>query len=432
MIVSGEGPASDLPFELLYHNGFLVPLRMHLTRHVSDWGRKRTPTLENRPLKILFMACSPQDAYPVLEYEKEEEMIFEVTEDLPVELHVEDTGSLEWLGEQLAANEYDVVHIMGHAGIGNNDPFFLMEDGEGSSVQVTPSQLWEQLNLNLPGLVFLSGCRTGETPQHTAAASFAQHLVSGHVSSVLGWGLPVSDIGARFAARKLYFELSRGKNILDAVFETRYELFINHPEDWSLLRLFSDGTPLSVPLVKEGQKIRLKPRKLQYRYLEGSQVKVLEKGFIGRRRQIQQGLRCLRKDGAKIGLLLHGTGGLGKSCLAGKFSERLSDHDLIIVHGELNELTFHEALKDAFTRNDDAVGEELLTRQEELPDKIRRMCSSVFQEKNHLILLDDFEQNLEMVEEGKYMVSAEAVPLLETMLMFLPPLWFDRFRIYFR
>jgi len=420
MIVSGESPASDLPFELLYHNGFLVPLRMHLTRHVSDWGRKRTPTSENRPLKILFMACSPQDAYPVLEYEKEEEMIFEVTEDLPVELHVEDTGSLEGLGERLATNEYDVVHIMGHAGIGdNNNPFFLMEDEEGSSVQVTPSQLWEQLNLNLPGLVFLSGCRTGETPQHTAAASFAQHLVSGHVSAVLGWGLPVSDIGARFAARKLYFELSRGKNMLDAVFETRRELFNKHSHDWSLLRLFSDGTPLAIPLVEKGQKRRPKPRELQYGYLKGSQVKVIEKGFIGRRRQIQQGLRCLRKDREKIGLLLYGTGGLGKSCLAGKFSERLSEHDLIIVHGKLNELTLYEALKSAFMRNDDMVGEELLTMQEELPDKIRRMCSSVFQEKNYLILLDDFEQNL-MVEGGKYMVSAEAVPILETLLKFLP------------
>ena len=420
MIVSGEGPASDLPFELLYHDSFIVPSRAYLTRQVSDRGRKRTPASDNRPLKILFMACSPTDAYPVLEYEKEEETIFEVTDDLPVELHIEDTGSLEGLGEQLAVNEYDVVHITGHADIDDEgDPFFWMEDEEGLSVQITPSQLWEKLRLNLPGLVFLSGCRTGEAPRHDAA-SFAHHLVSGHVSTVLGWGLPVSDVGARSAARKLYFELSRGKNILDAVFETRYELFTNHPGDWSLLRLFSDGTPLSVPLVREGQKIRLKPRKLQYRYLEGSQVKVLEKGFIGRRRQIQQGLFCLRKDREKIGLLLHGTGGLGKSCLAGKFCERFSDHVLIIVHGRLNELTFHEALKDGFIRGDDAVGEELLKRKEELPDKIRRMCSSVFQQGNYLILLDDFEQNLEETEEGKHIVSAEAEPILESLLRFLP------------
>ncbi|MBE9594967.1 MAG: hypothetical protein IMF19_15980, partial [Proteobacteria bacterium] len=88
------GPASSLPFELLYHKEFLVPSRIHLIRRVSDWGSKRTPKPENRPLKILFMACSPLDVYPVLAFEKEEDTIFEVTKNLQVEIDVEDTGSL--------------------------------------------------------------------------------------------------------------------------------------------------------------------------------------------------------------------------------------------------------------------------------------------------------------------------------------------------
>ena len=423
VIVRGEGAVSNLPFELLYHGEFLVPSRMYLTRQVSDRGRKRSPMPENRPLKILFMACSPLDAYPVLEYEKEEETIFEVTEDLSVEMDIEDTGSLEGLGGELTTNEYDVVHVTGHADIdGKGDPFFWMEDEKGSSVQVTPSQLSEKLRLNLPRLVFLSGCRTGETPEHVAAVSFAHHLVSEHVSTVLGWGLPVSDLGARFAAEELYFELSRGENILDAVLAARGKLLKHHQRDWSLLRLLSDGTPLSVPLVEKGQKRRPKQRELQHRYLVGSQVKVLEKGFIGRRRQIQQGLGCLRKDSKKIGLLLHGTGGLGKSCLAGKFCERFKDHVLIIVHGKLNDLTFHEALKDGFirVRGTDEEGLRLLEEHEGIPDKIRRMCSSNFLERNYLILLDDFEQNLEEIEEGKPVVCAEAEPILETLLRFLP------------
>jgi hypothetical protein len=109
LIVRAEGPASSLPFELLYHTDFLVPSRVHLIRRVSDRGSKRKPEPENRPLKILFMACSPLDVYPELEFEKEEETIFEVTKDLPVDIDVEDTGSLEGLGEWLATNRYDVV-----------------------------------------------------------------------------------------------------------------------------------------------------------------------------------------------------------------------------------------------------------------------------------------------------------------------------------
>lgn len=248
VVIKAEGSVSNLPFELLYHNDFLVPSKLHLIRQVSNWGIKSTLEPEDRPLRILFMACSPIDVHPVLEFEKEEDTIFEITEDLPVEIDIEDSGSLEGLGEWLKTNKYDVVHITGHADIDKEGkPFLWMEDEEGFSVKVTPSELWEKLNLNLPRLVFLSGCRTGEAPEHAAAMSFAHHLVEGRISTVLGWGLPVSDAGARLAAKTLYFELSRGENILEALHRTRYELFKYHPKDWSLLRLFSDGRPLDIP-----------------------------------------------------------------------------------------------------------------------------------------------------------------------------------------
>ena len=420
VILKGDGPASTLPFELLYHNGFLVLSQIHLIRRVSERGKKSEPVPKNRPLRLLLMACSPLDVYPELEFEKEEDTIFDVTKDLPMEIEIEDSGSLEGLGERLATNKYDVVHISGHADIDKNgEPFFLMEDDEGLRVQVTPSQLWEKLDLNLPRLVFLSGCRTGEAPEHVAAMSFAHHLVKGNVPAVLSWGLPVSDNGASFTAQKLYFELSRGENLLNAILRTRRELYEKYP-DWSILRLFSDGTALDVPLVTSGLKRRPKPRALQYIFLENSQVKVLKKGFIGRRRQIRKGIKCLRRDSGKVGLLLYGTGGLGKSCLAGKFCDRFKDHGLIIVHGVLNAFTFREALEHSFRRWKDDEGLEILKEKEEMTDKIERLCYSAFQKGNYLILFDDFEQNLLRVEEGRPEVRTEAVPILESLLRFLP------------
>jgi len=161
--VSPDRSTANLPFELLYHSGFLVPSRIHLVRRVSDWGSKRILRRKNRPLRILFMACSPESVQPVLEFEKEEDTIFEITKDLPVEIDVEDTGSLNGLAECLTHNKYDIVHLSGHADIDKQStPFFLMEDEEGLPVQVTASELWEKLNLNLPRLVFLSGCKTGK------------------------------------------------------------------------------------------------------------------------------------------------------------------------------------------------------------------------------------------------------------------------------
>jgi len=109
LIIEAAGPASNLPFELLYHTDFLVPSRIHLIRRVSDRGSKKTPEPENYPLKISFMACSPLDTYPVLAFEKEEDTILKVTKNLPVDIDVEDTGSLEGLGEWLDRLEIKAV-----------------------------------------------------------------------------------------------------------------------------------------------------------------------------------------------------------------------------------------------------------------------------------------------------------------------------------
>jgi len=419
--ITPEGPTSNLPFEILFQTDFLVPSKVHLVRRVSNWGWKRTPQSENRPLRVLFMACSPEGLFPVLDFEKEEEAIYEVTEDLPIEMDVEDTGSLGGLGDQVAQKQYDVVHLSGHADIGRDGmPFFWMEDEEGLPKKVTPTELCEKLDLNLPRLLFLSGCRTGETPRHVAAVSLAHGLVAQLCSTVLGWGLPVSDRGASTAAKRLYFELSRGQDMLSAILAARRELYKAHKRVWPLLRLFSDGTPMTEPLIRKGQKRQPKPRDLQYTYLRNSQVKVLTKGFVGRRRQIQRGLRCLRKDRDEVGLLLHGTGGLGKSCLAGKLCERLKDHTLVIIHGQLNVITFSGALKDAFLRARDEEGLKILAEKQEMPDRILRLSTSTFQKRNYLVLLDDFEQNMIGIEEGTPTVSTPAAEILEPLLRYLP------------
>ena len=136
----------DLPFELLYDSQFLVPLKIHVIHYVSDYGSKKVVNPVPRPLKVLFMACSPEGVEPVLDFEKEEETIFEVTTDLPVDIDIEDTGSLQGLIECLSKNEYDVIHLSGHANIEDGIPYFCMEDEEGYLNRVTPSALQEILN----------------------------------------------------------------------------------------------------------------------------------------------------------------------------------------------------------------------------------------------------------------------------------------------
>ncbi len=136
---------------------------------------------------------------------------------------------------------------------------------------------------------------------------------------------------------------------------------------------------------------------------------------------MQQGLRALKKDKDKVGVLLHGAGGLGKSCLAGKLCERFVDHNLIIVHGRFDAITLEKALKDAFIAAEDNKGKNILAQKKEMKDKLAELCASSFKEKNYFILLDDFEQNQEGYEQGEPgVLTAEAAALLYTLLHYLP------------
>jgi tetratricopeptide (TPR) repeat protein len=419
---------ADWPFELLVREDtFLLPHRLHLVRQVSDWGKaKEIPPL-NRPLKLLFMACSALDVKPELDFEREEEAIFKITENKAIEMEVEDSGSLEGLRRQLEQTQYDVVHLSGHADIDENgDPYFIMDDESGYRHDVYPDELWDDALIeNPPRLLFLSGCRTGETPYTGAAVSFAHKLVEKHnVPAVLGWGRSVADDQAIHAEKTLYHQLSLGKTILEAVQRVRYELekedeFKSYPA-WLLLRLFSGGMRLA-GIVTPGQRRRPQPRRMTHVFLGNSRVQVLAEGFVGRRRQLQQSLRALKQDFSKVGVLILGTGGLGKSCLAGKICERFSGHTLIIVHGKLNAITLESALKDAFILAQDEKSRQILSQEMKMTDKLANLCATGFKEKRYLLLLDDFEQNLEGSDKGQpETLVPEAADLVKALLHYLP------------
>ncbi|MCP4155392.1 MAG: tetratricopeptide repeat protein [bacterium] len=417
----------DWPFELIaFKNSFLIQRELHLVRRVKPIGESNPLEPRDHSLNLLFMASSPLDVQPVLAFEKEEETIFKVTEELAMDLEVEDSGTLEGLQERLLEKRYDVVHISGHADIKGGNPFFLLEDETGKRRDAGPARVWsEALKENPPMLLFLSGCRTGEAARDGAVVSFARMMAEEYdIPAVLGWAREVCDVQAAAAAEVIYRELSRGQSILDSVKRAQCELmerFPNHPSPaWPLLRLYASDQQLNA-LVQKGQKQRLKPRSLKHTYLKNSRVKILKEGFVGRRRQLQQCLRVLKQENEKVGVLIHGTGGLGKSCLAGKVCERFPNHGLIVLHGKLNSLSLQNAFHFAFAATGDKNGIEILAEKKELPEKIQALCASSFKNSNYLLLLDDFEQNFEGAEEGAPgPLNPVAAELLGVLLEFLP------------
>jgi hypothetical protein len=61
---------------------------------------------QNRPLNVLFMATSPLEVEPELDYEAEEGKILEATTRTPIDLRVEESGCLTELKHNLVLGSF--------------------------------------------------------------------------------------------------------------------------------------------------------------------------------------------------------------------------------------------------------------------------------------------------------------------------------------
>lgn len=100
LAISAQGNLAHLPWELL-HDGksFLVERNPGIipVRWVSSDMNKRLTIKsepENRALQMLFMATSPLNMEPVLDFEREEASILTATARQPLTLTVEESGCL--------------------------------------------------------------------------------------------------------------------------------------------------------------------------------------------------------------------------------------------------------------------------------------------------------------------------------------------------
>ncbi len=271
LAISTSGNIAHLPWELL-HDGkcFLVETKPGIipVRWVSSDAVKQLsikPEPENRALQMLFMAASPLNVQPVLDFEKEEASILTATARQPLTLTVEESGCLEELGylvgdygKEDGKSYFDVLHLTGHATIKDDGiPAFITESPTGEAVESTADDIAKELQFQLPKLIFLSGCRTAQAGNSGTVPSMAESLLNAGATSVLGWGQKVLDTDATAAAATLYQALSAGKLLTEALALTYQDLIKNKARDWHLLRLYvGDTLPgnLVTPLRTRGRK----------------------------------------------------------------------------------------------------------------------------------------------------------------------------------
>jgi tetratricopeptide (TPR) repeat protein len=403
-----------LPWELLADDkGFLIDRGVVPVR----WcGNESMLSLESEQvdknpydLNLLFMATSPQvRGYSVLRYEQEESRIIQATERAGLQLVVEESGcltELKSLVRDYGRTHFGVFHLTGHATFRQDTPVFVTETDEGDVYFANASEIvavFEQL----PPVIFLSGCQTGQSAKKGNVFSMSGALVAEGAKAVIGWGKNVLDTEATAAAATLYGELAAGTSFVHAVSATYRMMRQQNCRHWHLLRIFvGDRIPGALVEPKNRRKPQPRMKFAEEEFLDPVTriVKVASRRtFVGRRRDLQKCLRSLRQDFKRVGVWLHGMGGIGKSSVAARLCDRFPSFERIVIVGRLSESRLESALVKKLRSREDR--EKLQDHQDSLLFRLRNVLETC--DERFLFILDDFEFNLEPIE-GRYQLKAK-------------------------
>ena len=389
-------------------------------------------TRHNRPLRVLFMAASPEGVEPVLSYEAEEAAILAATDATGTELVVEESGTLEGLrftAESYDPGYFDVLHVSGHATIDEGQPKFLVENELGGLALATADQIARAMDGQWPRLVFVSGCLTGGAPDRGTIPSMSESLVQAGAPAVLGWALPVGDASATAFASRLYQDLAAGQPLDRSVVAARRQLYAGRSRSWHLLRVYADKSPLTpmvTPRNTQGRE-RIRVRHAADEEFLDPQTQISRvasrASFVGRRRVIQRCLRTLKQplgsSGAAEALVLQGMGGLGKSTLASRLLERMPTHQRAVWFGRVDLTKFRELTSKVTFENLDQQIEatEMLARDEvDLAVRLRYLFDGPLGQIPCLFVFDDFEQGNLEERDGGYVLSSEMAQILPALL----------------
>ncbi|MBB5866669.1 tetratricopeptide (TPR) repeat protein [Allocatelliglobosispora scoriae] len=425
-----------LPWELLCVNGsFLSVSRSSPLLPVRAAGTSAAlpaPAIGNRPLRVLFMATSPEGVEPVLNFEAEEAAILAATSQSGIDLVVEESGTLAGLRFRImdyGAEYFDVLHLSGHASLHDGQPVFLVEDEFGGMAYATADKVAQALAGRWPRLIFVSASFSGGATSE-GLPSMSESLVRAGAPAVLGWALPVGDVSATEFAAGLYRALAAGEPLDQAVIAARRSLYHRMRASWHLLRMYADRSPLAAmvtPLNSKGRAgigVRAADQKFLDPQTQLSRV-AARSVFVGRRRVIQRCLRTLKQPagaaGGAEGLVLHGMGGLGKSSLASRLLERMPTHQRAVWYGRVDLTKFRELTdKIQFPAIEQQIEAAQLLDNEQVPLPVRLRyllrADGPLGATPCLFVFDDFEVGNLDPHAGSHILSPAMAEILPALL----------------
>jgi tetratricopeptide (TPR) repeat protein len=423
LAISVQDKLAHLPWKLL-HDGtnFLIdrsilPVRWvrqssHSTATISIENRQP----DNRPLRLFFMATDPESSsYPSLSYETEEAQILQMNEG-DIVLKVEDSGCLQiaktsW--GRYGENYFDIFHLTGHADIDSDTrtSFFVTEQETGEEQKSSIEDIVRTFDNSFPKLIFLSGCHSARAAIAGSIPSLAEALIrqGNGLKAVLGWG---RDTEATRASVILYRALNNGRSLFTALASTYQDLLRNSENGWHLLRLYIGDTlpnKFVTPPATDGR-ARAPVIPLTSETFGSGKVADMN-SFVGRRRQIQRCLKVLRASTystEKVGVIIQGFGGYGKSSLAARLRHRLSDYVPIVFDLQENILdarSFTNKLSDELAKTQYPVDVIKIIQDQdkdrEFPSRLTILLEQLREvepRKKFLFIFDDFERALELID----------------------------------
>ena len=416
---AGDEGLLGLPFETLrLPDGRLLATLVP----VVVWRRplnvaESAPTILAGPLKILVAVGAPDVtalASPALDQERELQNILDAVESLnqqdDAQVRILEVGHPDEIAAAFARDAYHVLHLSCHGRPGELE----LEDEDGRAVSVTPADLLAPLKRTgrpLP-MVLLNTCHGGVSDVHDErpGASFAKALLDEGVPAVLAMQTAVSDGYATDLARAFYTRLLEGEHLrpsralasarkdIEAARQSALRGGSHAPPEYATATLFIAGEEIPVAdFGAERQPLHVTP----VNHLSGPVPQLGMDDLIGRRSELREVLKAIRDpDADHVGAVVTGIGGVGKSALVGRAMQRLvEDGWVVAVHTGrygLNEVfaCVGAALRDAKPQAAVLLGNRFIAQAIGEPEQ-QRLIHKAIAEQRVLLLLDDFEQNLE-------------------------------------
>ena len=220
----------------------------------------------------------------------------------------------------------------------------------------------------------------------------------------------------------MYGQLSQGGTIPEALSFT-YKTLIEHKvRDWHKLRLYVANTlpeQLVTPLKTRGRIQLPKPTTTQEFRDDEKRLRVASRAdFVGRRRQLQNCLRTLKTDDDKVGVLIHGMGGWGKSSITSRLWDRLPEYKKVLWWRQIDKSNLISKLSSKLTDTDlRKIRNDLNNNDDSLEIKLANLFRQLPElgESPFLLILDDFEWNLEY-RAGRYILNPEVARILKALV----------------